>query len=132
MKTLKLLFSFLMVVFLISGCTYNFLVPEEVPPTDPDNPDTPDISFSADIIPIFTNNNNCTSCHSTGGQRPDLTAENAYASLNSTRYINKSTPEESMIYDYPHPDTDSHKQKKYTEAEAAKILIWINQGAEDN
>ena len=130
MKTLKFLFALIMVILLMSGCVYNFILPEEV--LDPDDPDAPEISFKQEIVPIFTSNNNCTSCHDTGGQIPDLTAENAYTSLNSTRYINSATPEESMIYTWPHPDTDSHKQKKYTSAEAAKVLIWINQGAKDN
>ena len=132
MKTLKLLSGLIVIIFLLNGCLYNFIIPEEVPPTDPDNPDTPDISFATDIIPIFNNNNNCTSCHKTGGQVPDLTTENAFAALNSTRYINSETPEESKIYTWTHPDTDHHKQKKYTEAEAAKVLIWINQGAKNN
>lgn len=119
-----------MVILLMSGCVYNFIVPEDVP--DPGDPDLPEISFKQEIVPIFTNGNNCTSCHDTGGQIPDLTADNAYNSLNSSRYINSSTPEESKIYTWPHPDTDSHKQKKYTQTEAANILIWINQGAKDN
>ena len=132
MKILKLSFAIFVIIFIFSGCAYNFLVPEEVPPTDPDDPDTPDISFSTDIIPIFTKNNNCTSCHETGGQVPDLTSENAYNSLNSTKYINKDNPEDSKIYKWTHPNTDSHKQKKYTGSEAAKVLIWINQGAKNN
>ncbi len=108
-----------------SGCTYNFLIPEEVPPTDPEDPDTPKISFSQDIIPIFTKNNNCTSCHGNGGQTPDLTADNAYNSLNSAKYINKDNPEDSKIYKWSHPDTDTHKQKKYTASELIKTKANI-------
>jgi hypothetical protein len=130
MKTLKFLFALIMVILLMSGCVYNFILPEDV--IDPEDPDAPEMSFGQDIVPIFTNNNNCTSCHDTGGQIPDLTAANAYASLNSSRYINSSTPEESKIYTWTHPDTDSHKQKKYTNAQAAKVLIWIKQGAKNN
>lgn len=131
MKIFKLFFAIVVLGLLFSGCLYNFIVPEPEIPTDPEDPNTPLVSFSQDIIPIFNNGNNCTSCHD-GGQIPDLTAANAYASLNSTRYINSATPEESKIYTWPHPDTDSHKQKKYTSAQAAKVLIWINQGAKNN
>jgi len=119
-----------MVILLMSGCVYNFILPEDV--IDPEDPDAPEISFTQDIVPIFTNNNNCSSCHDTGGQMPDLTVANAYASLNSSRYINSSTPEESKIYTWTHPDTDTHKQKEYTEAQAAKVLTWIIQGAKNN
>ena len=82
MKKLKILFSVVFTSILLSGCLYNFIIPEEVtPPIDPENPDAPQISFSADIIPIFNDNNNCTACHKTGGTNPDLTAENAYVSI---------------------------------------------------
>lgn len=130
MKTLKFLFTLIMVILLMSGCVYNFILPEDV--LDPEDPDAPEISFAQDILPIFNSSNNCTSCHDTGGQVPDLTAANAYASLNSSRYINTSSPDQSKIYTWSHPDTDSHKQKKYTEAQAAKVLIWITQGAKNN
>ena len=132
MKTLKLLFAFFMVVFLINGCAYNFIIPEEVPDAiDPDDPNAPQISFAAEIETIFNNNNKCTACHD-GGQNPNLTTDNAFASINSTRYINSTNPEESKIYGWAHPDTDSHKQLKYTAAEAAKVLLWIGQGAKEN
>jgi hypothetical protein len=129
MKTLKILFVLVTATLLMSGCVYKFVVPEDV--IDPGDPDTPEISFSQEIVPIFTNNDKCTECHN-GGQAPDLSADNAYNSLNSSRYINKSTPEESLIYTYPHPDTDTHKRRKYTAGEAAKVLTWITQGAKNN
>ena len=130
MKTLKLLFAFFMVAFLINGCAYNFIIPEEVPPAiDPDDPDAPQISFATQIIPIFTSS--CTACHD-GGQNPDLTSANAYSSLNSTRYLNSASPEESLIYKHPAPETSTHTQKKYTATQAALVLGWIQQGAKNN
>ncbi|MFW6370148.1 MAG: c-type cytochrome [Bacteroidota bacterium] len=128
MKTLKLIFTIVAVALLFSQCQYDFIVPEEI--IDPDDPSAEEVSFSAEIIPIFANN--CTACHNTGGQRPDLTAENAYSVLTgTTRYINEDTPEESLIYTRAHPsNTDSHP--KYSEAEAALVLTWIKQGAQNN
>ena len=132
MKTFKFLFAILAFALLSSGCVYNFIVPEDVaPPVDPGDPDAPQISFSTQIVPIFNDNNNCTSCHGAGGRAPVLTTENAYASINP-KYINSATPEESKIYAYPHPDTNTHKQKKYTANQANLILGWISQGAKDN
>lgn len=131
MKKIISLLTVLVVTLLFSGCTYNFIIPEELPP-DPTDPDTPQISFSSEILPIFNNGNNCTSCHGTGGTSPDLTSENAYNSINNSKYINTGTPEESKIYTHPHPDTDPHKQKKYTANEAALVLGWIVQGAQNN
>ncbi|MBT3385913.1 MAG: hypothetical protein HN778_20560 [Prolixibacteraceae bacterium] len=132
MKILKFFFAIVMITLLFTGCKYSFIVPEEVPVIDPNDPNAVEIKFSSDILPIFTNNSNCTSCHNTGGQIPDLTAENAFSSLNSTRYINSGTPNESLIYTIANPDTEEHQQKKYTATEAVYVLAWIQQGAKNN
>ena len=131
MKKIKSLFTLFVATLLLSGCTYNYIVPEDLPP-DPTDPDAPEISFSTEILPIFNGGNNCTSCHNTGGVSPDLTTNNAYTSINNSKYINSGTPEESLIYTYPNPATNTHTQKKYTEKEAALVLGWIVQGAQNN
>jgi len=131
MKKIKSLLNLFVVALLLGGCTYNYIVPEDLPP-DPTDPDAPEISFSAEILPIFNNGNNCTSCHGAGGVSPNLTTGSAYASINNTKYINLGNPEGSLIYTHPHPDTGTHNQKKYTEKEAALVLGWIVQGAQNN
>lgn len=128
MKKLLLIVTVVFLALVYTGCKYDFIVPEEV--IDPDDPDVEQVSFSEDIIPIFTGNN-CTACHGTGGQIPDLTPDNAFSSLNTSRYINTSTPEESLIYTRPHPE-GSGSHPKYSEADAALILVWLKQGAENN
>lgn len=131
MKKLKTLFAIIVVALLTSGCVYNFILPEAVIPTvDPEDPDAPQISFIAEIAPIF--NSKCIGCHKPGMTAPDLTSANAIAALNNPKYINSATPEESKIYTHPHPDTGTHTQKKYTANEAALVLGWIVQGAQDN
>lgn len=117
------------IALLNSGCKYDWVIPEEIPVIDPDDPNQ-QISFSEDILPIFVNGNNCTACHG-GSQVPDLREDMAYTSINTTRYINKSTPEESRIYMVPNPESGSH-YKQYTATQAALILAWIQQGAKNN
>lgn len=134
MKTLKLLLAITAVaLLLINGCVYKYIVPEEIPDIpDPNDTTAVQISFANEIVPIFTNGNFCTACHKTGSQAPDLTADNAYNSLRTTKYLNKDNPQESKIYKYPHPDTSTHTRKKYSAAQANLILGWIIQGAKDN
>ena len=127
MKTLKLLVSVTFLALLIVSCQYDFIVPEVAPPIDTSKV----ISFATDVVPIFSTDG-CIQCHNTGGQTPNLTAANAFASLNSSRYINTTSPEESKIYLYPNPETTTHERKKYTAAQAAIILQWIQQGAKNN
>lgn len=125
MRTLKSLLSLIVLAIIMSSCTYNWIVEEQV--IDPGDPDAPEVSFSAEITPIFASK--CTGCHNTGGQNPDLTPANAYNSLNSSRYVNTSAPETSLIYTKPSP---SGSHIKYSEAEAALVLTWITQGAQNN
>lgn len=87
------------------------------------------VSFSEQIEPIFTNQG-CIGCHP-GFHAPDLTTGNAYSSLTSSdKYINLAQPEASLIYVKPSPD-GSHT-KKYTYEQAALVLAWITNGAENN
>ncbi len=132
MKKLKLLLPIIILFITFSACKYDFILPEEIPVIDPDNPTAEIFGFAEYVLPIFNKNDNCTSCHKTGGQLPDLTTEKAYSSLNSARYINLSSPELSKIYTHPLPGTSTHKHKKYTSQEAAIILAWIKQGAKNN
>ena len=119
-----LLLLVVMVSVLVGGCKYDWILPEIVPDIDPDEP----ISFSQQILPIFSEKN-CTACHD-GSPAPDLREANAYASVNSSSYLNRTAPEQSSIYTEPHPD-GSHPVK-YSAAQAALILAWIKQGAENN
>ena len=139
MKIIKLLLAVVAVTLLFSQCGYNFIVPFEDPDGGGPGDTIPDdstvvVSFKTDIIPIWNDGNNCTtsSCHVTGKVAPDLTPDKAFAAINSTRYINSAAPEESKIYKYPHPDTNTHQRKKYNSPQAAKILKWIKEGAKNN
>lgn len=121
---------FLILIFfslLISGCKYDFILPEEVPVID--NGGNP-ISFSTQIIPIFSAGDKCTSCHKSGGvASPDLSAANAYSQLMS-KYVSVGSPESSIIL--TEPGSSAHSWKKFTATESATILAWIKEGAKNN
>ncbi len=104
----------------LNGCYYDQVVPDGPPPGKI-------ISFSTDIQPIF--DNKCNGCHPPAGGL-DLTAGNAYESINKTPYVDVSNPGSSTIYTVPAP-TASHGGT-YSPGEAATVLQWIEQGAEDN
>lgn len=111
---------------LLSSCQYEFIEPDR-PVIDPEVP----VKFAEQIVPIFTGGNNCTSCHKTGSTPPDLTADRAYNAIVPSM-INTADPEASRIYWYTHPSSTNHNWKKYTQTEAALILLWIQQGAKNN
>lgn len=123
-RSQTIIFLFLFSVAVVS-CTYDFIKKAE-----PVNPSTP-VSFATQILPIFSTDA-CTGCHKPGGQTPDYTAANAYASIISNNVVNTATPASSLLYTVPNPSTSGHTWSKYTEAQAQLILLWIQQGALNN
>lgn len=115
------------VTLFLASCQYKFNIEPVVAPPDP----TDTIYFSQDVLPVWNDNNNCTSCHNTGGTAPDLSAANAYDEVMGG-YVNTNTPEKSVIYTFTHPDSETHSWKKYSSSEAAIVLQWIEQGALNN
>lgn len=94
---------------------------------------TGDVSFAADVIPIFDKGCNTSGCHSPGGVKPDLSASNSYSSLTVGNYINVSSPEDSELYlwmsgqgEQPMPPSGTNVNN------AALVLAWIKQGAIEN
>jgi len=126
MRTIKFLLSIVVIALFFVGCKYDFIVPEQIPAPNPDQP----VSFATQIVPIFTTDN-CISCHKTGGQSPDLTSSNVYSEI-VPALVNTSSPESSLIYDFPSPSTSKHNWKKYSAAQAAYVLTWIKEGAQNN
>lgn len=120
---------FAILVGFFTACEYEFVEPIKSPPIVPPGDS---ISFSLNIVPIWNNNNNCTSCHKGGGTPPDLTAGAAFSSITNLGLINSTTPENSGIYIIPAPTSGTHGWKKYTSSEAAAILEWIKDGAKNN
>lgn len=119
-KTIQYLLGAFVVVIAMASCEYEkieFELPDENEP----------VSFAADIVPIFTEGNNCTSCHGFGGTAPNLTAADAYNSI-VPNLVNTENEEQSKIYSVP---AGSHF-KRYTPVQAANVLSWIKQGAENN
>ena len=129
MKKRTVLFISVLLTLFVSGCKYDFIMPEPEAPSG--NPAGVPVSFSTQIAPIFSTGTKCTACHLTGGQAPDLTAANAFARI-VPGLINSASPESSLIYSFPLSTTSTHSWKKYTAGEAALILTWIKEGAKNN
>jgi hypothetical protein len=115
----------LLIVF-IAACKYDDILPPE-----PDPGIT--ISFSADVVPIFSASCAVPSCHNGSGPAPDLRAAVAYESLWSADLIDTMEPANSELYLWmsgvkglPMPPQGSQP------ADAATVLQWIDQGAKNN
>ncbi len=130
MKKYKIFIIVVAISFFTSACEYAFLAPEELPPIDGGNGNGVEVSFATDVLPIFENR--CASCHKSGGPDPILTGSAAYQSINNSKYINLDSPESSLIYSYVAPGASTHTHRQYSAAQAQYVLVWIQQGAENN
>lgn len=122
----KFLIALLVSVTALS-CNYDFFKgpDKNVKPPNPNEP----VSFATQILPIFSADG-CTGCHKSGGQTPDLTA-NVYSNIMSS-VVNTTSPESSLLYTVPDPSTSGHTWDKYTSTQVQLVLLWIQQGAENN
>jgi hypothetical protein len=122
---------------LLVSCTVLFLLPgcykDKTIVSDTGAEITRPVTFSNDIVPIFTTNCALSGCHTAGGHVPDLSTANAYNSLKVGNYFNTTTPESSVIMLWL-------TGKKTTQMPVggmnkdinALVLAWIKQGANNN
>lgn len=115
----KLYSTLALLLIIISSCTYDTIVTEEI---------IGEISYNSHIQPIF--DNSCISCHGAEAIQPDLAADNSYTALLTGAYIDTITPEKSKLYikvsgSHPYSGTPN-------ENEIETILQWIEQGAQNN
>lgn len=104
------------------SCYYNEL-PEEIPPEVPDV-----VSFSNDILPIFSQ---CTGCHNGTIANPDLREANAYNAL-VPDYVTPGDADNSSLYNTLPGNGHSPISFTLSSDEIALIKAWIDRGAENN
>jgi hypothetical protein len=125
MKRLQTILILFFISVVVLSCKYDFFKKPE-----PINPGTP-VKFATQILPIFSTDA-CTGCHKPGGQSPDYTPANAYASIISNNVVDTTNPASSLLYTVPNPTTSGHTWDKYTSQQAQLVLLWITQGAQNN
>ena len=126
---MKNLFLFAAVLLLISGCTNNSVEPEII---------TEDVSYSAEIQPIFTNS--CNSCHSAGQSNFNSSSYQAVMASTSPNYggtqVIPGDADRSPLVDKIEPNPQHGRRMpqggSLSQNEIAKIRAWIDQGAENN
>jgi hypothetical protein len=101
------------------------------PGSDPNGPPQA-VSFSGDILPLFSKNCTTSGCHdAVPGHKPSLVPSNAYSALTSGGYVNALVPNQSTIYlvvkTGEMPPTGALKS-----SDVQKILDWIRNGAPNN
>jgi hypothetical protein len=111
---------------MFTGCYKDILSPGQDPTAPPQ-----DVSFSGDLVPLFTANCATAGCHDATSHKPSLTAENAFNAITSGGYINTLVPANSIIYGEVKsgsmPPSGALKP-----SDIQKLLDWIRNGAPNN
>jgi hypothetical protein len=124
---IKILMLGIAVTIAFTGCYKDILSPGQDPSAPPQA-----VSFSGDLVPIFTASCALSGCHdATPAHKPSLTADKAYNAILSGGYINTLVPSSSIIYGEVKsgsmPPTGALKP-----SDIQKILDWIRNGAPNN
>ena len=128
MKNYVNLLAFILIVTMIlfASCAKDFYVIPEVEVTDT-------VSFTNDVIPIFSNSCSLSGCHNTGGIAPDLSPVNAYTNLFLYSLVDTADAESSPIYQVmSSPNDPMPPSGILSPIEIATVLAWIKQGAKEN
>lgn len=122
--------SFIGFIILMQACTKNITVYQ-----DNSAEVTSPVSFSKDIIPIFSSKCSISGCHNSSGHVPDLTETKAFNSLINGNYVNTATPEQSEVYlwltgkkNTAMPVGGPNNPSNINNL----VLAWIKQGAKNN
>ncbi len=97
---------------------------------------TKTVSFSKDLVPLFTANCALSGCHGTGGHTPDLMADKAYSSLlTGGVFVNVTNPSGSVLFErltgVLSPAMPMGKTSNPSNINNL-VLAWIKQGAKNN
>jgi hypothetical protein len=122
-----LLFLTGVVAIALTGCYKDVISPGKDPNAPPQA-----VSFSGDLVPLFTANCATSGCHDAiPAHKPSLTAANAYNAIIGGGFINTVVPTSSIIYGEVKsgsmPPTGALKS-----TDVQKILDWIRLGAPNN
>jgi hypothetical protein len=118
-------------MLLSTGC---YKVATYVPP-DTGTAVTKTVSFENDIQPVLTANCALSGCHAAGGHVPNLSKGNAYTSLTSGGFIDKSNPASSIVYKRltgaltPAMPLGANSNPSNING---LMLAWITQGSKNN
>jgi hypothetical protein len=117
------LLCFVALGFVLTGC-YKDIITQ----ADPDGPPQ-QVSFSKELVPVFTSSCALSGCHATGGHSPDLSADKAYKSLNNGVYVNTLIPKQSKLYLMINGEMSNYIPSPL---DKRKVYDWIRNGAPNN
>ena len=125
----RIILSAMMAVMLVlaTGCYKDILDPGQDPSAPPQA-----VSFSGDLIPIFTTHCSTSGCHdAVPAHKPALTPDKAYNAIIGGGYVNLVVPASSILYGEIKSGSMPPSGALKT-SDMQKVLDWIRNGAPNN
>jgi hypothetical protein len=140
-RKLKHLVKILFVLFILSACTSDYIVPEPPAPPVPVVPVDPNDTTSNDTVPVYQTSYSgaiqpmftakCIFCHGVGQNAPVLVTGKSYKALmNSPGMVDTINPGSSILY--KEMITGGGMSSYCKKADADSVYKWIDQGAKNN
>jgi putative hemolysin len=109
-----------------SSCYKDIIKPELE-----DNPDGPpkQVSFKAELAPLFSTSCAKSGCHVTGAHKPYLETAISYQQIVNGGFVNLALPKESILYKNIYGEMAEHIPSK---TDKQKVYDWIRNGAPNN
>ena len=113
----------------LSSCYKDIIIPEMA--SGPDDLPPKQVSFQAELAPMFNTSCAISGCHVSGAHTPYLTTAVSFTQIINGGYVNLANPKESKIYQMI---TGEMAQYMPTPAKtnAQKVYDWIRNGAPNN
>jgi hypothetical protein len=113
----------------LSGCYKDIITPEMA--SGPDDLPPKQVSFQAELAPMFNTSCAISGCHVSGAHTPYLTTAVSFTQIINGGYVSLANPKESKIYQMI---TGEMAQYMPTPAKtnAQKVYDWIRNGAPNN
>lgn len=97
--------------------------PDDFPPKQ--------VSFQAELAPIFNSSCATPSCHVSGSHTPYLSTSVSYAEIVNGGYVNLANPQQSKLYQMITGDMAQYMPAP-VKTNAQKVYDWIRNGAPNN
>ncbi len=128
-RKLKNLVMFFSVLFILSSCASDLIVPDPPVAPAPPDPNENQISYADQIQPVFTAK--CAFCHGVGQNPPVLVQGKSYQSLMTIPgMVDTAVPGNSELYKSMASGGSMAQYCK--KADADSVYKWIRQGAKNN
>jgi len=97
-------------VILTMGVIFSSCYKEIIKPQLAEDPDGPpkQVSFKAELAPLFNANCAKSGCHVSGAHKPYLETDNSYQQIINGGFVNLALPKESILYKNIYGEMSEH------------------------